>query len=62
MSCIDAKFNLVSELLDVKFTMTCIPHDDIYLRIYPPYNDIEIPVDGSAAYINVYTNTNFKFK
>lgn len=60
MGCLKAIVSLASEKLKVRASLICTPNTDVYLKVAP--TEIEIPVDGSAAYINVYTNTNFKFR
>lgn len=58
MTCLDAKFILVSGQMNTKFNLVCTPHSDIYLRSYD--TEIEIPVDGSEVIMTIYTNANYK--
>jgi len=58
MGCLDAKFSLAGGRMNARFTLSCTPHDDIYLR--SPDTEIEIPVDGSEAIMRIYTNANYK--
>ena len=51
-------FALASEQLKVSVGLICTPDIDVYLKVTP--TSVDIPIDGSAVYIQVYSNTKYK--
>ncbi len=58
MGCINVKVYLGCQEVKASVRLGCKLHDDVYIKVTP--TEIEIPVDGSAVEVQVYSNTSFK--
>lgn len=52
------QISLTNEHLNVRFAIICTPNTDLYLKVIP--TEVDIPVDGTPTYVQVYSNTSYK--
>ena len=55
---ITPRVSILNERLNASFTIICTPNTDFYMSVAP--TDVDIPVDGTPVYVQVYSNARYK--